>query len=204
MNTTIKDSGQREEFATGSRRDTRKGKGRFDLMSPIVAARDAAHLEGGAEKYGDRNWEQGQPLSRFMDSAMRHLNRFMEGHRDEDHLAAARWNIGALMHTEEMIRRGRLPGELNDLPSYLLAAEKEEKAEPAQPRNTVTVAEYDWPGDGFRGAYWRVYPSGCVVFVQPDGSTRDSAYTPLMLERRVALAGSIKRTREILVNKETV
>jgi len=86
-------------------------------MSPITMHRDAVHLENGALKYGDRNWEKGQPLSRYLDSALRHLMRFLAGHRDEDHLAAARWNIGALIHTEELIRRGDLPRELNDLPN---------------------------------------------------------------------------------------
>lgn len=114
----VKDSGKREEFDTGSRRDTRDGKGRFDLLSPFVMERDARHLEFGAKKYGDRNWEKGQPLSRYYDSAIRHMNKFIMGHRDEDHLAAARWNIGALMHTQEMIRIGRLPVELDDLPDF--------------------------------------------------------------------------------------
>lgn len=80
--------------------------------------RDAQHMENGAVKYGDRNWEKGQPLSRYLDSAMRHIQKYLMGHREEDHMAAARWNIGALMHTEEMIRRGLLPAELNDLPDW--------------------------------------------------------------------------------------
>jgi hypothetical protein len=116
---TVKDSGKREEFDTGSKRDTREGKGRFDLMSPFVLARDARHLENGAKKYGDRNWEKGQPLSRYYDSAIRHLNKYLMGLRDEDHLAAARWNIAAIMHTEEMIKLDLLPAELSDLPEWL-------------------------------------------------------------------------------------
>lgn len=72
-------------------------------------------MEHGAVKYGDRNWEKGQPLSRYLDSAIRHLVKFMQGHRDEDHLAAARWNIAGLMHTELMICRGELPSTLDDL-----------------------------------------------------------------------------------------
>ncbi len=114
----VKDSGKREEFDTGSLRDTRIGKGRFDLISPFVLERDAKHLENGARKYGDRNWEKGQPLSRYYDSAMRHMNKYMMGYCDEDHLAAARWNIAALMHTEYMISIGRLPEELDDLPCW--------------------------------------------------------------------------------------
>ena len=53
-----------------------------------------------------------------MDSAIRHLQRYMMGERDEDHLAAARWNIGAIMHMEEMVRRGHLPKELMDIPDW--------------------------------------------------------------------------------------
>ena len=114
----VKDSGKREEFGTGSLRDTREGKGRFDLISPFVLERDAKHLENGARKYGDRNWEKGQPLSRYYDSAIRHMNKYLSGHRDEDHLAAARWNIAALMHPELMIDRQLLPLSLNDLPKF--------------------------------------------------------------------------------------
>ena len=112
----VKDSGNRETFETGSNRDTRAGKGRYDLLSPYVMERDAKHMENGAVKYGDRNWEKGQPLSRYIDSAIRHIQKYMMGQRDEDHLAAARWNIGALMHTEHMIQLGRVPQELDDLP----------------------------------------------------------------------------------------
>lgn len=68
---------------------------------------------------GERNWEQGMELSVYMDSGMRHLFKFLEGYRDEDHLVAAIWNLQALLHIEEMINRGLLPKELNDLPNYL-------------------------------------------------------------------------------------
>lgn len=68
-----------------------------------------------ADKYGDRNWGKGQPLSRYMDSAMRHMVRFMMGDRSEDHLSAARWNLHGLIHTQEMIDRKLLPKELDDL-----------------------------------------------------------------------------------------
>jgi len=115
----VKDSGQRRAFGTGSVRDVRDGKGRFDLLSPIAMSRLAQHTENGAKKYGDRNWEKGQPLSSYLDSALRHINKFREGLRDEDHMAAAMWNIQGFIHTEEMIRRGRLPKDLDDMVSYL-------------------------------------------------------------------------------------
>jgi len=115
----VKDSGKRQEFKTGSVRDTNIGKGRYDLISPLMLQRLAKHFENGAVKYGDRNWEKGQPLSRYFDSAIRHLYKHLEGQRDEDHLAAAIWNVGAMIHTEELIERDLLPKELNDLPNYL-------------------------------------------------------------------------------------
>lgn len=115
----VKDSGKRQEFLTGSRRDTQDGKGRYDLISPISLKRLARHFENGAKKYGDRNWELGQPLTRYIDSTIRHIFCYLEGKRDEDHIIAGAWNLLAMAHTEEMIRRGLLPKELNDLPSYL-------------------------------------------------------------------------------------
>lgn len=114
-----KDSGKRQEFNTGAVRDIQEGKGRFDLISPLALKRLAGVYERGAVKYGDRNYEKGIPLGRFLDSAERHLNDYKEGKRDEDHMAQALWNIASLIHTEEMIYRGLLPTELNDLPDYM-------------------------------------------------------------------------------------
>lgn len=111
----VKDSGKRQEFVTGSRRDTRDGKGRFDLIPTIPMRRLAKHYENGANKYGDRNWETGQPLSRYLDSCERHLMAVKEGLEDEDHAAAVAWNIFAFIHTLDLIRAGVLPKELDDL-----------------------------------------------------------------------------------------
>lgn len=125
----VKDSGKREEFSTGSRRDTRDGKGRFDLISPIALKRLAIHYQLGSAKYGDRNWERGQPLARYLDSAMRHLNCYLSGMRDEDHLTAVAWNVFAFIHTEQLIRDGKLPKELDDLgTTERPVCEREDKA----------------------------------------------------------------------------
>jgi len=116
--TVIKDSGERQEFSTGSVRDSEKGKGLYAHLSPIALKRLAQHMEAGAEKYNFRNWELGQPLARYLESAIRHLYTYLEGSRDEDHLAAAMWNVHGIIHTEEMIKRGVLPKELDNLPHY--------------------------------------------------------------------------------------
>lgn len=119
-----KDSGKREKHHTGAVRDTRKGKGRYDLITVIGLKRLAGVYERGAEKYADRNWEKGMPISRFIDSGLRHIFNHIEGLRDEDHLAQAAWNILAAIHIEEMIERGLLPKELNDLPDYTSQCKK--------------------------------------------------------------------------------
>ncbi len=110
----IKDSGRRQEFNTGSRRDTRDGKGRFDLLMPNAIFLIARQLEEGAKKYGDRNWEKGQPVSRYLDSALRHLFKYMAGHKDERHDVAAAWNLLAMIETIHKIEEGTLPKELDD------------------------------------------------------------------------------------------
>jgi hypothetical protein len=114
---SVKDSGERQSFDTGSVRDTNTGKGRFDLLPPYALMRLAQHYENGSRKYGDRNWELGQPLSRYMDSALRHLNKVLMGLDDEDHLSAAAWNILSIVETQMRIRLGLLPEELDDLPT---------------------------------------------------------------------------------------
>jgi len=109
----VQDSGTRQDFGTGSVRDTREGKGRYDLIPPDGLKRLAVHFENGAAKYGDRNWEKGQPLSRYIDSAIRHLQAYLGGDRSEDHLAAATWNSICAAATESRIAKGYLPRVLN-------------------------------------------------------------------------------------------
>lgn len=122
----VKDSGSRQEFTTGSKRDTAEGKGRYDLITPIGLARLAKHYQNGSKKYGDRNWELGQPICRYLDSALRHIYKHLEGDRSEDHLAAGAWNLLGAIHTEEMIERGLLPKELDNRVSYLPKEKKNE------------------------------------------------------------------------------
>lgn len=95
-----RDSGKREAFTSGAVRDTIEGKPRYSLI-PVSALRRWADLMArGAEKYGERNWELGMPVSRYLDSGMRHLFSYLEGDRTEDHLAAVLFNVGAMIHFE--------------------------------------------------------------------------------------------------------
>ena len=114
----VKDSGSRQEFNTGSVRDTNDGKPRYDLLSPIALYRLAMHTANGAKKYGDRNWERGQPLHRYIESLERHLQRLKVGLIDEDHESAVMWNIMAYIHTKTLIKNKELPETLNTMPQY--------------------------------------------------------------------------------------
>ncbi len=111
----IHDSGNRTEFSTGAVRDMGAGKGRCDLLPPRALLRLARHFEAGAVKYGDRNWEQGIPIHSFLDSAIRHILRYLAGEADEDHLCAAAWNLICAMETEE-----KMP-EMQDIPARMEA-----------------------------------------------------------------------------------
>jgi len=113
--TAVKDSGERRDFGTGSVRDVRTGKGRYDLLPAYPIKRIAQHFENGAAKYGDRNWQKGQPLSGYLDSGLRHTFSLLDGMTDEDHAAAAAWNLIAFIWTQREIAEGRLPAELDDM-----------------------------------------------------------------------------------------
>lgn len=110
----VKDSGERQQFSTGSVRDIQAGKGRFDLIPTLPYRRLAIHYENGARKYGDNNWQKGQPLKRLLDSAERHLNNLKAGEPTEDHAISVVWNLFAYIWTLNEIEAGRLPKELDD------------------------------------------------------------------------------------------
>lgn len=97
----IKDSGTRREFASGAVRDIQEGKGRCDLLPVLALIRLSKHFEAGAKKYGPRNWQLGIPIDSFIDSALRHMFKYMAGMDDEDHLVAAAWNLMCALEMEE-------------------------------------------------------------------------------------------------------
>lgn len=115
----IEDSGKRISYGDDKAiREPTVGKGRYDLISPFATRRLAEWYELGSKKYAERNWEKGMPFSRYVDSAKRHLDKFIMGIADEDHLAAAAWNIFAIMHHQELHQ-----DELDDMPHYLTTSE---------------------------------------------------------------------------------
>jgi hypothetical protein len=93
-----------------------RGTGMAGLQWPAIE-RWAQLMERGAEKYGEHNWELGQPLSRFFDSGLRHFYQWHLGlNPEEDHMASVFYNLGAIIHTTIEINAGRLPKELDDRP----------------------------------------------------------------------------------------
>ena len=100
-----------KEYETGAVREDKTGKGRCDLLPMCALIRLSKHYESGSKDHGERNWEKGLPMHSFLDSAIRHLFKYMDGQTDEDHLCAAAWNILGAMWTEE-----KKP-EMQDIPT---------------------------------------------------------------------------------------
>jgi len=119
MTYKINDSGKRQNFKTGARRDVNEGKGRFDLLPPRTIKALAIHFQKGCNKYGDRNWEKGIPIGRYIDSALRHTFQVLEGLNDENHLIAAIWNLICAYETVLRIQTDELPEDLYDLPKKI-------------------------------------------------------------------------------------
>ena len=70
MRCNMKHTDEKDTYIGNATRNARKGKGRYDLISPRAMRRLARVFEDGAEGHGDRNWEQGILMSRFIDSAL--------------------------------------------------------------------------------------------------------------------------------------
>lgn len=118
----IKDSGERTEFGTGAVRDMHSGKGRMDLLPWEALVEVSKHCEEGALKYGERNCEKGIPIHSLIDSAFRHLAKYMMGMDDEPHLRAACWNCLFALYME--IKHP----ELQDIPTRMKEGQAEERA----------------------------------------------------------------------------
>jgi hypothetical protein len=106
-----KDSGKREDFDSGAKRDTQEGKPRYDLVPPLALKRVAELYARGAVKYGAHNWSKGIQYSRCFASLLRHAYQWAVGEKDEDHLAAVVFNSLCIMHFESAGR----DAELNDM-----------------------------------------------------------------------------------------
>lgn len=110
-----KDSGKREEYITGMRRDTQEGKPDFYLCLPKdvpyeeqLLTRFAELMQRGKAKYGNRNWEcsrTDEELERFKSSAFRHFMQWINNETDEDHASAVLFNIMAVERLKYLNKR---------------------------------------------------------------------------------------------------
>jgi hypothetical protein len=105
------------------------------LLSEVIRIENDVHLiercgvwlAKGAEKYADRNWELGLPVSRYLSSLLRHLLKWERDEEDEDHAAAIQFNIMGIIFTKDQVKKGLLPAELDDWPPKHWLAKKETK-----------------------------------------------------------------------------
>jgi hypothetical protein len=103
----VKDSGQRQEYSTGMRRDLQEGKTKYSLICMPMLKRWAEHMTKGAVKYSPRNWEKAstaEELDRFLDSAFRHFIQWFNGEEDEDHASACWFNICGAEHVKSKLK----------------------------------------------------------------------------------------------------
>ena len=109
--TKIKDSGERRRFESGAVRDMAEGKGDMMSLPPNALLRLSKLYEAGAKKYTRFNYLKGIPCTSFLDSALRHLFKYMAGWDDEDHLASAVFNILGIMEMEHINK------DMQDIPN---------------------------------------------------------------------------------------
>lgn len=101
---TVKDSGERQDYASGMRRDIQDGKPDYTLVDEPMLTRWAMHMTLGAAKYGRHNWQLAnseEELERFKASAMRHMVTWLYSTDiSEDHAAAVMFNLAAAEHVK--------------------------------------------------------------------------------------------------------
>lgn len=112
-----KDSGKRQEYSTGMRRDLADGKPDFYLITPKLIpyseqmlTRWADLMTRGITKYGLRNWELAkteEEYERFKSSAYRHFIQWMLDEDDEDHAAAIMFNVQCAEYVKWRIKNDK-------------------------------------------------------------------------------------------------
>lgn len=130
----IQPSETNRSFNTGAVRGEDGGRGKPSLLPmtalallgrcfggasqmPWGAIMDVAKVfEAGAAKYAARNWEKGIPMHAYVDSAMRHFAKFMQGHEDEPHCTQFAWNLLCLLQTHLWLHWGERPYDLYERP----------------------------------------------------------------------------------------
>lgn len=87
-------------FSTGSKRDEFGPD--YALIPGFCLRRIAQIYSEGRVNYGPTNWRKGLPLESTFNHLIDHLLKWIDGDRDEDHLAKAAWGCIALMFEEDL------------------------------------------------------------------------------------------------------
>jgi len=212
----IKDSGKRQSFATGAVRDTQEGKPRYDLIPVHALSRLSQIYAQGRIKYppeqkpGERvpveNWRRGIDTQRFMSSLLRHAYAYLEGNRDEDHMAQLVFNALGIIETEEMVYRRILPPSLLTLPDWtkpggnLQAPQVQPEEKPPvqlpddKPKLPPHFYDGRWQARRDNGSpHWEI--RGGQVWFWSDDEAR-VAHVPLTLARSRIASGDWARCNE--------
>lgn len=88
-------------FESGAKRDNNTNKPFIHNLKGYTRLRFGYHMTTGANNYGDKNWEKGMPSDQYLESVDRHLARYIDGDRSEDHLSAIIFGIQGCMINEQ-------------------------------------------------------------------------------------------------------
>lgn len=110
---SIKDSGARHQFESGSLRDTTEGKVEYsNVLHGPMFQRWAEHLTKAKAKYPDvrpgvPNWtliNTEEELARYRESALRHFIQWFRGDMDEDHAAAVFFGVNGAEYVKARLK----------------------------------------------------------------------------------------------------
>lgn len=88
-------------FESGAKRDSDLNKPYVHNLQGYTRLRFGYLTRMGAEKYGDGNFLKGFPKEDALKSLDRHLAKYLDGDRTEDHLAAIIFNTQLVMLEEK-------------------------------------------------------------------------------------------------------
>lgn len=158
------------------------------------------HLQQGALKYTERNWEIGIPCHCFVDSGLRHGVKYFRGDTDEPHNRAFMWNFFGLLWTI------RHHPELIDLPfnkepekdshqSVLL----EEDHSFNRPAPDVEIECKDMSGDEFNKKH-NISSSGLMAVENPPSLIDDKKDTEeeILLKVKFKIKDSIESVKDMI------
>lgn len=107
MDYDVKDGGARESYASGMVREpVAEDKPLYTLVPTFLWRRLAMHMTRSLKKYPRDNWmlaNSTEEWLRMRDSAFRHFISWIDGEQDEDHAAAAIFNIMAAEYVKEKV-----------------------------------------------------------------------------------------------------